>query len=243
MAIVAISGYSTAGKTHAAHTLPELQFCQLVSVTTREQRPGEFPGLDYDYIDDLAFDQLIDNDDLIEQVFYCGFRYGLRKSTLQQVLTKGIIPCHVCTPDGVEALREYAIANNETFISAFVEADIPTILHRMIKRWQTMPRIDIEYLADRIATAICIEPQWTGNYHFIAENSDELISTAQNILDCCTGKTLTPQAMSRKPKPLEYSYENTLDQIVNFLGRHKRPTNPEASRDITSKLIIDLFHR
>lgn len=242
MAIVAISGYSTAGKTHTAHTLPELQFCQLVSITTREQRPGEFPGLDYDYISDDAFDQLSANDDLVEQVSYCGFRYGLRKSTLQHVLSKGLIPCHVCTPDGVEALREYAIENNETFISAFVEADIPTILHRMVKRWQTMPGIDIEYLASRIATAISIEPQWTGRYHFIAD-SDELVSTAQRILDSCTGKVSAPQSINRQPKELELPYESILNQIMEFLGSHKRPTNREASRDITSKLIIDLFHR
>jgi guanylate kinase len=243
MAIVAISGYSTAGKTYAAHTLPELQFCQLTSVTTRDQRPGEFPGLDYDYVSDSEFHMMLANDELIEHVSYCGYRYGLKKSALTEILNQGLIPCHVCTPDGVEALREYAEANDQLFISAFVEADIPTILHRMIKRWQTMPRISLDYLADRIATAISTESLWSGDYHFIAKNSNELISTAQHILDCCTGKEPLPQPVFREPMNLEWSYETLLPQIKSLLQSYKRPTNTEASRDVTSKLIIDLFHQ
>jgi guanylate kinase len=50
-----------------------------VSVTTRDPRPGEKPGIDYDFITNDEFDAL--DGDLFESVEFNGNRYGTRKSS------------------------------------------------------------------------------------------------------------------------------------------------------------------
>lgn len=54
-----------------------------VSVTTREQRPGETAGVSYDYISSEAYAQLLKNGDLLEHAEYAGGCYGSRRRALE----------------------------------------------------------------------------------------------------------------------------------------------------------------
>ncbi len=47
-----------------------------MSVTTRFPRPGEVDGVHYHFVDEAAFDRLVESGALLEWAEFAGFRYG-----------------------------------------------------------------------------------------------------------------------------------------------------------------------
>jgi hypothetical protein len=241
MMIAAITGFSTSGKTFIAHSLPELEFAQLVSITTRPKRKGEFEGLDYYYVSESDFDTAITSGELLEWTEYCGYRYGLKFEEIKRAIRNGLIPCHVCTPSGLIAIETYAESINESIITAFIEANAETIIFRMIKRWQVMPKLSLVYLSQRIATSLCVETLWGGRYNFIAETSEVLVQSIQDILDCATGKAPTPQSIERKPTFQLDNFDRSYSNILTVLRSSTHPKNANQSKELTDTLINILF--
>ena len=60
-----------------------------VSVTTRKPRPGEVEGEHYLFLDDEAFQWLVDNDGLLEWAEYAGNRYGTPRAPVEEQLASG----------------------------------------------------------------------------------------------------------------------------------------------------------
>lgn len=84
--VFVISGPSGVGKGTLIQMLTD-EFGQdiflSVSVTTREQRPGETAGVSYDYISSEAYAQLLKNGNLLEHAEYAGGCYGSRRCALE----------------------------------------------------------------------------------------------------------------------------------------------------------------
>lgn len=61
-----------------------------VSVTTRPPRPGEQEGVHYHFIDDAAFDAMVEAGELLEWAVVHGqYRYGTPRAPMQEVLDSG----------------------------------------------------------------------------------------------------------------------------------------------------------
>lgn len=61
-----------------------------ISATTRRMRPGETDGVDYLFVDDDAFDQMVDNWELLEWAeVYPGRRYGTPRSFVDRTIAEG----------------------------------------------------------------------------------------------------------------------------------------------------------
>lgn len=60
-----------------------------VSATTREKRPGEEEGVNYFYKTNEEFDQMIENDELLEWAEFVGNRYGTPKPFVEETLASG----------------------------------------------------------------------------------------------------------------------------------------------------------
>lgn len=61
-----------------------------VSVTTRTPRAGEIPGVHYRFVDDAAFDALIERDELLEwAVVHSTARYGTPRRPVEEALAQG----------------------------------------------------------------------------------------------------------------------------------------------------------
>ncbi len=92
--IVLITGPSGAGKSSFIGRLmaadPRLAFS--VSTTTRPIRTGERDGIDYDFVDDARFDELLAADAFVEWAVVHGNRYGTRRSKLDEMTGRGLIP-------------------------------------------------------------------------------------------------------------------------------------------------------
>jgi guanylate kinase len=89
--LTVLSGPSGVGKsTVAAHLRerhPEIWLS--VSATTRRPRPGEVEGVHYHFVDDIAFDHLIETGQLLEWAQFAGNRYGTPRQPVLDRLAAG----------------------------------------------------------------------------------------------------------------------------------------------------------
>ena len=80
-----VSGAAGTGKDSVVKALreahPEIE--KTVSATTRTPRPGEQEGVDYYYRTREQFQQLLENDQVVEHNFYNGNYYGTLKSEVE----------------------------------------------------------------------------------------------------------------------------------------------------------------
>jgi guanylate kinase len=60
-----------------------------VSCTTRRPRPGEADGVQYHFVSDAQFDELIATDRLLEYATFAGNRYGTPRRPVEQHLAAG----------------------------------------------------------------------------------------------------------------------------------------------------------
>ena len=86
-----LSSPSGAGKTTISRMLlaadPTIKLS--VSVTTRPPRPGERDGIDYHFVDDAQFDQMVEDDGFYEWAHVFGYRYGTPKGHIRAGLKEG----------------------------------------------------------------------------------------------------------------------------------------------------------
>ncbi|MBR1820558.1 MAG: guanylate kinase [Clostridia bacterium] len=86
-----ISGPAGAGKTEIVKRLiekhPDVKLS--VSCTTRAPRPGEVNGVNYHFVSDARFDELVAQDAFYEWAHVHQNRYGTLKSTVRQELAEG----------------------------------------------------------------------------------------------------------------------------------------------------------
>lgn len=86
-----LSSPSGAGKTSISRALlqDDDNIKISISVTTRPQRPGEVDGVDYRFISQDSFVQMVQNDDLLEHAKVFDNYYGTPKSPVQHALQNG----------------------------------------------------------------------------------------------------------------------------------------------------------
>lgn len=86
-----ISGPAGAGKTEIVKKLierhPDVKLS--VSCTTRSPRPGEVNGVNYHFVSDARFDELVAEDAFYEWAHVHQNRYGTLKSVVREELEKG----------------------------------------------------------------------------------------------------------------------------------------------------------
>ena len=86
-----IAAASGTGKTTLVRALcrelPNLRVS--ISCTTRPMRPGERDGVDYDFIDDATFDQMVTDRKFLEHETVFGYRYGTPRTWVEDQLEAG----------------------------------------------------------------------------------------------------------------------------------------------------------
>jgi len=102
-----VSGPSGSGKTtlskNVIERLDNLKF--VVSYTTRRQREGEINGIDYKFVTDEEFDQLIENDSLSEWALVHGYRYGTPVEYIELAESSGVDLIFDIDVQGASSLR------------------------------------------------------------------------------------------------------------------------------------------
>ena len=88
--LIVISGFSGAGKgTIMKELVKSDNYALSVSATTRNPRPGEVEGKAYFFKTVEAFEQMIENDELVEYANYVGNYYGTPKAFVENKMAEG----------------------------------------------------------------------------------------------------------------------------------------------------------
>src|SRR6202158_3085316 len=106
--MLVLSSPSGAGKTTLSRKLLEADPMGdlSISVTTRRQRPGEIAGGHYHFVDDLSFDQMVQNAGLLEWAQVFGNRYGTPRAPVEEALALGRDVLFDIDWQGTQQLRE-----------------------------------------------------------------------------------------------------------------------------------------
>ena len=90
--LIVISGPSGAGKSTVVFKAIEKRtdVCFSTSVTTRKPRPGEVDGKEYFFVDLERFQEMIDNDELLEHAEYVANSYGTPRAYVEKKMDAGL---------------------------------------------------------------------------------------------------------------------------------------------------------
>ncbi len=97
---IVICGKGGSGKDYLRAKLVSKGYRANISYTTRPIREGEVPGVDYWYVDDNEFANMIHDNCFIEYQKFNGWMYG---TTRQQFIINDVF---IMTPTGVNSLSE-----------------------------------------------------------------------------------------------------------------------------------------
>ena len=113
-----VSGAAGTGKDSVVKALreahPEIE--KTVSATTRAPRPGEQEGVDYYYRTREQFQQLIENDQVVEHNFYNGNYYGTLREEVDKRLAARKVVVLVIDVHGAANIRRNLDAGKQTIL-------------------------------------------------------------------------------------------------------------------------------
>jgi guanylate kinase len=129
--VTVISGPSGVGKGTVVNALATKypQIWVSISATTRPPRPGEVEGIDYFFIDEDAFDQLIECNGLLEWALVHGSaRYGTPTEAVSAAVAAGRRVILEIELQGARQVRQNLPGARYVFIAP---PDDETLLHRL----------------------------------------------------------------------------------------------------------------
>ena len=90
--LIILSGPSGVGKSTVVFKALESRddLCFSTSVTTRKPRPGEIDGREYFFVDQLRFDEMVRNNELLEHATYVSNSYGTPRAYVEKQLDLGM---------------------------------------------------------------------------------------------------------------------------------------------------------
>lgn len=126
--MIVIVGASASGKSTLQKMMIEQnrKMKKVVTYTTRPPRRGEKAGIDYHFITENRFQELLDNDFFIETAEYRGWHYGTAKEDCQD--SNDCIA--VLTPSGLRELKRIGINT----ISVYLYVDRRSLMMNILQR-------------------------------------------------------------------------------------------------------------
>ncbi len=174
-----LSSPSGAGKTTIARRLLEHdgEIKLSVSVTTRPIRPGEVDGRDYFFVDQPAFDRMVEEGHFIEWAQVFDHSYGTPKAQIRAGLKEGQDFLFDIDWQGTQQLYQRAETD---VVRVFL---LPPSLTELSRRLNTRGTDSAEVIAARMARAQAEISHWDG-YDYVVVNDaiDECFDKVVQIL-------------------------------------------------------------
>lgn len=124
--MIILAGPSASGKTATCLYLQEhYGIKKVVTHTTRSKREGEEEGVDYHFVDDDTFNNMVKNDEFIEHIHYNGNQYGTSKKEVK------LDKC--CTLE-FEGAKTYYSLHDKNIVIFYLYCDECTRRERMLSR-------------------------------------------------------------------------------------------------------------
>lgn len=171
--MLVLSSPSGAGKTTISRLLLQRdpKLVMSVSVTTRPQRPGETPGVDYTFLDKAKFQSMIGADELLESAEVFGNFYGTPRRPVEQALAAGKDILFDIDWQGTQQLAQRARAD---LVSVFI---LPPTTDELERRLRGRAQDPPDVVNARMAKASDEMSHWA-EYDYVVVNED--------LVDCVT---------------------------------------------------------
>lgn len=174
-----LSSPSGVGKTTVAHRILSLETnIELsISVTTRPKRPAEIEGEDYHFVNQRDFDDMVQNDALLEHAYVYGHQYGTPKASIEKELAMGTDILFDIDWQGTQQLKQVAIGD---LVSIFL---LPPTLKDLEERLYKRAADQEETIRMRMQKASDELSHWAEYDYVIINNQlDETVSSVRSIL-------------------------------------------------------------
>ncbi len=161
-----LSSPSGAGKTTLSRRLlaDDAGIHLSVSATTRPPRPGEIDGVDYYFVSQERFAEMVDADQLLEWATVFGNRYGTPRGPVEDALHAGRDVLFDIDWQGTQQLQQTDAASD--LVRVFILPPDLTELERRLTGRATDP---LDVIAERMARARDEISHW-GEYDYILIN-------------------------------------------------------------------------
>ena len=177
--MLVMSSPSGAGKTSISRqildTEPELDLS--ISVTTREQRPGEVDGTDYHFISDDKFNSMVAQGELLEHAFIYGNNYGTPRAAVEMALAAGQDVLFDIDWQGAQQLRE---ASSDDTVGVYILPPNMTELEARLRRRNRDGDDTIAYRLQQVATDVAHWPEY--DYVIINHDFEKAVAAVRSIL-------------------------------------------------------------
>ena len=169
---IVISGPSGTGKTSVIRALcksdPTLAFS--ISATTRPPRSDETNGVDYHFLDQTEFEDLIQSDGFLEWVKYGEHYYGTLKSTIESTVESGKDLILEIDVHGATKIKDLGIRYTSIFL-------LPPSLESLEKRLRNRKTESDSELQQRLLIARS-ESDFISGYDYCIVNPDHNVEKA-----------------------------------------------------------------
>jgi len=184
-----ISAPSGSGKTSLIKAILADPRCAnleyVVSHTTREPRPGEIDGRDYNFISHEAFKEMAAGNGFLEWTQVFDQFYGTARAWITERLNKGIDILADVDVVGAKSFRH----NYQNAILIFIIPPSVKVLKQRLKNRQTETE---EATEKRLArAALEIENRSLFNYLLINDDFQTALNDLESIINCGTGQLMS----------------------------------------------------
>ncbi len=178
--MLVLSSPSGAGKTTISHRLLELDdnLTLSVSMTTRPIRPGETDGVDYTFVDEAVFNDMVTRGEFLEHARVFDHFYGTPRSPVETALAVGRDMLFDIDWQGAQQLAE---VTRDDFVSVFI---LPPSTAELGRRLHSRAQDSDKVVARRMAKAADEMSHWDSySYIIINDDLEESIRGASAVLD------------------------------------------------------------
>ncbi len=172
--LICVSGPSGVGKGTVIDQLKEIlpSLSHSVSVTTREPRPDEVEGHSYFFRTKEEFEEMLENDEILEHDIYVGNYYGTPRKAIEEKVSQGKdIIMDVTVPGSLAILYKYSQA-----CSIFL---LPPSLSALRERLEKRGTESGDMIDSRLLKAVD-EIEMASKFDYVVINHD-IERTAQEI--------------------------------------------------------------
>ena len=165
--LIVLSSPSGAGKSTISRMLldADSEVTISVSATTRPKRPGEVDGVDYYFVDDARFDEMVRAGEFVEWAYVFGYRYGTPKAPVKQALRQGR---DILFDIDWQGARQLEPDFGEHLVTIFL---LPPSMDELERRLRTRGTDSEEVIADRMRRAADEIEHWA-EYEYVLVNRD-----------------------------------------------------------------------
>lgn len=133
--LVTLTAPTCSGKSHLLNEVTARGlFSRIVSTTTRAQRPGETPGIDYHYISVERSKQMEEAGEFFELIEFNGTRYGVTHAEMTRRMAGAQAPIVILEPQGLDIYQRKCNERGWGIFKVFVHTTESVRLQRLLQR-------------------------------------------------------------------------------------------------------------